>query len=257
MYDDRQLREVFHFCFLERLLKISDIRLYILKGGVNLRFFLHSPRYSEDMDLDVLGGSISTLKKNGYKILNDPALLRNLRTYGIAAIEPNDPEKAKHTETTQRFRVRLLTENGDSLPSKVEFSRRRADPGEEAVIERVPPEIASRYRKLGYRCQHYTGEAAVTQKVMALAGRTVSQARDLFDLYLLSLGGYVNREILNAAISSEIRAAAVENLLSLDYPDYAGQVVEFLDEESRAEFASQADWNAMVDRIFRLLETTA
>ena len=71
MLSDTQIREVFHFCFLERLLKLSDPSIYILKGGVNLRFFFNSPRYSEDMDIDVLAGSVATLKKNGYKILQD------------------------------------------------------------------------------------------------------------------------------------------------------------------------------------------
>jgi hypothetical protein len=52
-YSHRQQREIFHFLFLERLLKIADPRLFVLKGGVNLRFFFNSPRYSEDMDLDV------------------------------------------------------------------------------------------------------------------------------------------------------------------------------------------------------------
>ena len=54
MLSDMQIREVFHFYFLDRLLKLSDPGLYILKGGVNLRFFFMSPRYSEDMDIDVL-----------------------------------------------------------------------------------------------------------------------------------------------------------------------------------------------------------
>ncbi len=63
MLTDSQLREVFHFCFLDRLLKVSTPNLYVLKGGVNLRFFYNSPRYSEDMDLDVLAGNVSTFKK--------------------------------------------------------------------------------------------------------------------------------------------------------------------------------------------------
>ena len=61
------------------------------------------------MDLDVVAGSVATLKKNGYKVLEDAALRRILRTYGIADVEVNDPDKAKHTETTQRFRVQLVT----------------------------------------------------------------------------------------------------------------------------------------------------
>jgi predicted nucleotidyltransferase component of viral defense system len=50
---DRELCELFHFLFLERLLRTTSPELYVLKGGVNLRFFHQSPRYSEDLDLDV------------------------------------------------------------------------------------------------------------------------------------------------------------------------------------------------------------
>ena len=253
MYSDRQLREAFHYCFLERLLKISDMRLYVLKGGVNLRFFFHSPRYSEDMDLDVLGGNIATLRKNGYKILQEPAFLRTLRTYGITGIEPNDPTQAKHTETTQRFRVRLITGGGDVLPSKVEFSRRHTAPAPGAVVERVDPEIARRYGKLGLLCQHYSGAAAAVQKVQALAGRSVTQARDLFDLYLLGLGGHADRAMLEQAVPAGLRDEAGANLRTLAYEDYAGQVVEFLEEGSRSEFAARASWNDMVEQVQRLL----
>ena len=51
-----EIREIFHFLFLQKLFEISDPFLYALKGGVNLRFFFNSPRYSEDMDIDVFGG---------------------------------------------------------------------------------------------------------------------------------------------------------------------------------------------------------
>lgn len=175
-YSAGQLREIFHFCFLERLLRMTDEKLFVLKGGVNLRFFLHSPRYSEDMDLDVLGGSVATLNKNGYKILRDAAFIRMLRTYGIADLQVNDPEKAKHTPTTQRFRVQLVTSAGERLPSKVEFSRRGPTedlPAEarRAAIDPIDTELARQYSRLSFRCPHYTGEAAILQKVLALAGR--------------------------------------------------------------------------------------
>ena len=105
-------REAFHFLFLQQLLAISDPKLYVLKGGVNLRFFFDSPRFSEDMDLDVLGGSVETLKKNGYKILSDKGLLRSLQALGITRLEINGPIKAKQTSTTQRFRLWLITHAG-------------------------------------------------------------------------------------------------------------------------------------------------
>lgn len=252
MYTGRQLREVFHFCFLERLLKMADTSLFVLKGGVNLRFFFHSPRYSEDMDLDVLEGSVSTLKKNGYKLLDDAAFRRTLRTYGISDIEVNDPDKAKHTQTTQRFRVRLVTAGGEQLPSSIEFSRRasvaRAAGGTKA-LEPVDSEIARRYNRLGFRCQHYSGEAAVLQKVLALAGRRITQARDVFDLEILQRGGYVRQAAIADAVGSKEREAALDNLKSLRFEDYSGQVVEFLDDEHRPEFASRKAWDAMVGQV--------
>ena len=45
----RQQREIFHLLFLKRLLKVSNPRAFVLKGGINLRFFFSSPRYFEDM----------------------------------------------------------------------------------------------------------------------------------------------------------------------------------------------------------------
>ena len=142
MFSDTPIREVFHFCFLDRLLKQTDPGLYVLKGGVNLRFFFLSPRYSEDMDIDFLAGSVATLKKNGYKILNDRAFRRSLRSFDIADIEINDPAKAKQTDTTQRFRFGLLTAAGNRLPTKVEFSRRSNSANGESETGLIGAEIA-------------------------------------------------------------------------------------------------------------------
>ena len=135
--NDKFQREVFHFLFLERLLKISDPKLYILKGGVNFRFFFNSPRYSEDMDLDVIGGAVATLKKNGYKILQDASFRRLLKVYGIADVLINDINKLKQTSTTQRFRLRLVNSAGEEFPTKVEFSRREIDHDENFLFENI------------------------------------------------------------------------------------------------------------------------
>src|SRR5262245_38581702 len=106
------IREVFLLLFLERLFAASSAAQYVLKGGVNLRFFFSSPRFSEDMDLDVVAGGVGTLKKNGFKILEDRAFGRAMQAFGVSAIHVNDPARAKQTETTQRFRVRLVTSGG-------------------------------------------------------------------------------------------------------------------------------------------------
>jgi len=260
MFSGRQLREVFHFCFLERLLKMADPNLFVLKGGVNLRFFFRSPRYSEDMDLDVLGGAVPTLRKNGYKLLHDGAFHRTLRTYGISDIEINDPAKAKHTQTTQRFRVRLVTSGGERLPSKVEFSRRilsdygGADSeGQNRVVDQIDTELARRYQRLSFRCQHYSGESAVIQKVLALAGRPVTQARDVFDLDILQRGGFARGIQLQRSVGPQECSLALQNLDALTFDDFSGQVVEFLDEEHRREYGNLAAWDAMVGQARDLL----
>ncbi|HEX5788679.1 MAG TPA: nucleotidyl transferase AbiEii/AbiGii toxin family protein [Woeseiaceae bacterium] len=254
MLTDLHLREAFHFCFLQRLLADSDPGIFVLKGGVNLRFFFQSPRYSEDMDLDVLAGSVATLKKNGYKILEDAAFQRSLQVFGIDRIEINDPSRAKHTETTQRFRCALVRDSGQRLPTKVEFSRRSDDPGPRAPLEAVDPEVARPYRRLAYRCRHYAGALAAVQKIEALAGRTVSQARDVFDLGLLIQGGYLADAYAQGDLDEAPLPAAIANLCALSWADYAGQVVEFLAPASRGEFGTQAAWDALQNSVFEALQ---
>ena len=244
-----QLREVFHFLFLERLLRIADPRLFVLKGGVNMRFFFSSPRYSEDMDLDVLGGGVGRLTKNGYRILREPAFSRALRTYGISEVVVNDPAAAKQTATTQRFRARLVTDSGESYPTKVEFSR----PGvaDDYLMETIDPDVAARYRRLSFQCQHYPGPAALRQKALALANRPRAQVRDAFDLYMLWLGGNVPQA---GGLPEATRELAQRNLLGFTFSDYQGQVLEYLEPAQRNRFGTESSWSQLCERVFSLIE---
>lgn len=238
-YNDKELREIFHFLFLENLLRQTDSHLYVLKGGVNLRFFFKSPRYSEDMDLDVLAGSVVTLKKNGYKILESPSFRRSLASFGIIDLKINDPSKAKQTETTQRFRVRLLNQAGEEFPTKIEFSRRSSR--DAFIEENIDTEIAMRYKKLSFRCQHFDGPTAVYQKILALAGRPITQARDIFDLYILYLGGHIRKDAIQ--VPPGIRDQARENTLSLTYEHYRDQVEEYLNLTGKQNYSGSSRWN--------------
>ncbi|HEY3486930.1 MAG TPA: nucleotidyl transferase AbiEii/AbiGii toxin family protein [Gammaproteobacteria bacterium] len=253
MHSDRQLREIFHFCFLQHLLKISAENLYILKGGVNLRFFFHSPRYSEDMDLDVNAGNITTLKKNGYKILADAAFARSLKTYGIESIAINDPAKAKHTETTQRFRVRLLTQAGEELPTKIEFSRRNVG-NKESSVDMINPELARQYNRLAYRCRHYPAHIAVLQKINALAGRAETQTRDAFDLMILHAGGHTQAAAIDKLVTRQKRNQAIEKLMALSFREYEGQVLEYLEADAHSAYGGPQAWASIQETVMRLLQ---
>lgn len=250
MNDHRQLREVFHLLFLGRLLRVSDPALYALKGGVNLRWFFKSPRYSEDMDLDVRAGAAGTLAKNVYKILEDKSFSRSLASFGIDELLLNDPAKAKQTETTRRFRVRLVTSGGDALPTKIEFSRREAK--DKPVMGTIDPEIARLYRQLAFACPHYSATVAVRQKIAALAHRRQVQARDVFDLNLLWLGGHLDQDAIAGAKVAD-RELARSNLSTLDFDDYASQVVEYLETEQVEQFGSEVAWAEMSARLLDLL----
>lgn len=180
--------------------------------------------YYLSMEIDVIAGAVNTLKKNGYKILQDQSFARTLLSYGIEQLVPNDPTKAKHTETTQRFRLRLITTAGDELPTKVEFSRRTntAQP----VTELIDPEITRTYQRLAFRVQHYSGKDAAIQKVEALAGRNETQTRDVFDLYLLFCAGHTAR--ISKLCPKDTIEKALQNLSTLEFSQFQGQVLEYL-----------------------------
>lgn len=126
-----------------------------------------------------------------------------------------------------------------------------------APLELIDPEIARRYRKLSYRCRHYAGEVAVVQKIMALAGRTVTQARDLFDLAILFTGGYTLPTKMEPMISGQQLARAIDRLVGLTWEDYRGQVVEFLNVDSRAEYGTESAWETLQALVLDTLGTHA
>lgn len=244
MFTDLQRREIFHFIFLERFLKITDSNLYSLKGGVNLRFYFNSPRYSEDMDLDVFGGSVETLKKNGYKILEDISFLKQLNSYGISELILGDKNKAKHTETVQKFKLNLVTNSGVNLPTKVEFSRRKSEK-DFVKIEKMDDKIAKSYNRVPYFCSHYPADSAIIQKINALAYRTETQARDLFDLELLISNQIFNQRFIFEKINSDLIFQVIEKAESIHFDQYRGQVLEFISEEKLDSYSKKKNWEKL------------
>src|SRR4030042_2308630 len=98
MYNLLQQREIFHLEFLRRFGRKADPRCYALKGGVNMRFFFESIRYSEDMNFDLSEIRVDIIQDIVLKILNTRDFIDNLRPYGIQGISIPDMGKAKKTE---------------------------------------------------------------------------------------------------------------------------------------------------------------
>jgi len=236
-YSVPQIIEHFHLVFLDVLRTRVDIGRYVLKGGANLRYFFDSVRYSEDIDLDISGLEADwRFEEQVDKTLAGDAVTRLLRSAGIA-IDPDDISKPKQTSTTRRWKV-LLTADGhsDKIRTKIEFSSRNGET--RFQLETVPGSVVAPYAMRPPSVQHYRLEPATEQKVIALALRPETQARDVFDLDILMRRGGPGRPCRMSAR----REAAAEAAVALTWDDFQTQVAPFLD-PAVAELFDQQRWN--------------
>ncbi len=247
MWPARQAVEIFHLLFLRSFGARVDKALFALKGGCNLRFYHRSVRYSEDMDLDIGTMTPGTLRSNVETVLGAEAFRHALRAQQLEIVSTSQP---KQTATTQRWKITLrLTALRSNAPTKIEFWRRALDSG--VVVAPVEPELIRRYRLYPVIVQHYDATAAFAQKVAALALRTETQARDVFDLKLLLDAG-----ASAATLSSqqrELLPAAVENAINIGFDDFAGQVVAFLEPDNQADFRDRTAWEKLQEEVIDAL----
>lgn len=241
-YNQLQLREIFHLEFLRWLGRKIKAENYALKGGVNLRFFFNSFRYSEDMDLDASGIKVDTLKETVMKILEAWSFQESLRPFGIEKIIAPDMLKAKQIETTQRFKVHLLTAAGEDLFTKVEFSRRGFKG--EITVQPVSDAVLRSYKLSPLVCPHYSAGTAILQKAEALASRSVVQARDVFDIYIL-IPQVIASEAKQSktSLSKSTLNKAKENALEISFEQFRDTVVSYLTPEDRAVYDEVAAWD--------------
>ncbi len=252
MYDSLQQREVFHLEFLRWFSRKVDPRYYALKGGVNMRFFFGSIRYSEDMDLDLTQVRVDAIQDIVLQILRSQNFIDNLRPYSIQSISVPDMVKAKQTQTTQRFKIHLKTFAGEDLFTKVEFSRRGLKDG--IVASAVPDSILRAYKLIPVIVPHYNAVAATLQKINALASRPAVQARDIFDLYILS--PKLNDSEVNSfkTPKKEKLERAYENLFSVTFEQFRDSVVSFLSPDEQASYSSSIFWDEIKLKVANLLD---
>ena len=233
VWNERQTIEIFHLLFLRAFGARVDKALFALKGGCNLRFFLKSIRYSEDMDLDIHTMSVGTLRNNVSRLLEAPSFAQAIRAQGIEIAKTSSP---KQTETPQRWKLTLrATESGAEVPTKIEFSRRGLD--DKKAVAPVDAEIIRTYRLYPVILQHYTVQTAFGQKVSALALREQVQSRDVFDLKLLLDAGGAEPP-LQASTTANL-ATAIDNALAVDYDAFAGQVLAFLEPDYQEHYRNR------------------
>jgi predicted nucleotidyltransferase component of viral defense system len=246
----RQCVEMFHLVFLRALVaKGENKSFFALKGGCNLRFFFHSTRYSEDIDLDVAVLAKSTLKNKVDRLLRSPLVMGPLKTQGIQIVETSTPNQ---TETTQRWKAGLRVE-GLAVPlrTKIEFSRRET--AGDTSFDAVGGEVLRPYALTPFLVTHYATAAAVVQKIHALAARSEPQGRDVFDLNLL-LARPEAKLLVLPAHDKRWLPEAIEHAMGISFDEYSSRVVAFLDPEQRELFAGRAKWNTMQSAVVERLE---
>lgn len=251
IYTPLQMQEVFHLEFLRWFSRKLDADHYVLKGGVNLRLFFRSIRYSEDMDIDIAGLRVDRVKKTVMEILSTRGFCDSLKSFGIERIVSPDIMKAKQTETTQRFKIHLLTSTGEDLFTKVEFSRRGLKGT--AIVEPVSALILRSYKMGPLLVSHYDAVSAVAQKIQALARRSVLQARDVFDLFVLSSQyDWAQKKALQ--LGKAVFKTAYDNIFLVDFPQFRDTIVAYLGADDQKAYSSPAVWDEIKLKTAHFLE---
>lgn len=248
MLTDVQAREAVHVLVLKRLREESRPESFVLKGGVNLRLFFQSPRYSEDMDLDVEPSArrrhqvIDTVSG----ILKGTWLQGRLRAIGLQGVEYSG-RPHKDTDTTVQIKLQVLNRAGIALPTRIEMSLRGRDKADTAIDECVDRAIVGAYvaeEPGDLSVVHYPLNSAARQKINALARRSAPETRDVFDLHVLARGeissldiGYLRRGLPEPALRQ-----ARDRALELGYDAFRDQVSEFLSDADQARLGTRDHW---------------
>lgn len=243
---EAQIVEFFHMAFLDVLSKRLDPARYILKGGANLRFFFGSLRYSEDIDLDMSGVRPWSLGEKVDGVLDSGAMKALLRIGDLSVAEFSKP---KQTETTRRWKVAIEAPgHSEPIRTKIEFSNRNGE--QRYRLEALPSRVVEPYALRAPSVQHYTEDAAATQKVEALAGRSETQARDVFDLDLL-----LRREPLAAnTLDSRVVEEATDRALHLPFAAFRDQVLPFLESDVVELYNTAQAWEQIQTFVAEKLE---
>jgi len=226
-------------------------KYYALKGGVNLRFFFNSFRYSEDMDIDICEVSVDSLKDIVMPILQSPNFLDSLKAFTIERIIPPDITKAKQTETTQRFKVHLINYAGEDLFTKIVFSRRELKKG--IIIEPASNVVLREYKLSPLLVPHYNISSTIMQKIGAVVSRTVTQARDIFDLYILSSQYKVDATNVIEIAEEKLREVH-NNIFEISFEQFRDTVISYLFPDERAIYSSEGIWDEIKLKVVNFTE---
>src|SRR4030042_2103485 len=145
MLNDLEAREALHVLVRRLLADAVPPGTAVVRGGVNLRLFFGSRRYSEDLDLDLEPGAHAAYVAAVHGVLTSAWLRDRLRALGIERLDYAG-RPAKNTATTVRFKLGVLRQGGIRLPTRIAASLGGVRQDEVPVREVPQPEVVARYR---------------------------------------------------------------------------------------------------------------
>ena len=244
-----ELREFFHLALLRHLGARLSGRSYAVKGGICLRFFHRSPRLSEDMDLDIVSQvRAETLRNAVDSVIEGRAMLAALMPAGVVGITATKP---KQTETTQRWKVMLRMGGNESLPTKVEFSRRR----DQIRYSTGMPDaqLLRQYKMSPFAAQFYDAACMSAQKISALAAPTRNAMRDLFDLHHLFFTIGSKPEEVRPLLEPGVPEAALDKVRAFSFRDFKEQVLPYLTAEMMDLYRDSSVFDRQKDEVAHTL----
>lgn len=236
------VRETFQLLFLHALSQRwgQNPRPWAVKGGCALRFFFGSPRYSVDLDIDVHEFSESALKS-----ALEPATTstdRVLKQRRIGSIESHTLAKAG--QNVLRIKFTLKTTEGESVPTKIEFSRRTMPLLRFAVTKAPAPNVRESAALPAFLLPTYPRDAMVALKTAALTDRNRNAIRDIFDLALFLPCPPPAKEMAMLYIEPDTLPAAARWIQGKDndYAEYLDKIEPYMGGE---ENLNEASWNEL------------
>lgn len=233
-----KLIEVLHLAFLQVLPSYLPVSDYIVKGGANLRLFYDSRRRSQDIDLDYVGRSDHVVEEKVDSALAAKAFRDFLR---VGRVTMSEPTKPKQTPATRRWKFSVAG-GGAFLNTKIEFSG-RSPVSPEHRFEAARSDLGRHLGLRAVRAEHYLPAAAIGQKIDALAGRSQTEPRDIFDLDLLF------SKFPDAVASGEIDRATLDTAITVamlvPFEAYQDLVIDFIEEEHVEILDRDEVWDEM------------
>jgi hypothetical protein len=242
-----KLIEFLQLALLQVLPTHLPIAEYVVKGGANMRLFYDSRRRSQDIDLDYLGPASWKVEDKVDETLDSRAFRDLLR---LAGVEMTDLTKPKQTATTRRWKFTVVGSEA-RLNSKIEFSSRSAaDP--EYALEAARSDIGRAAGLRVVKANHYLPPAAIRQKIRALAERSETEPRDVFDLDLL-FAGHAD-EVKAGDVDGALVAKAINAAFAIPFDAFADLVADYLEEEFVEIYNRPEVWDEMVTTVAGHLE---